>query len=323
MLMTRLLLGVTVLAGVATFILVPATGQDKKTSAGSSQSSTPATTSPSEIVMAERCRIILDKEAVLAADRPGILEFVEPQEGDRVTAGQRIAGLKDQVAAASLAVAAKAAESDVDIRYAQKAAGMAEKALAKAQEANRRDPRNMNIPELEIERLRLDLDRSKLQIEKARLDREVAELQRDEKAAELETYQIVTPLDGIVTEVMKHEGEAVQQGDPILHVVKTDTVRIEGFISVADAFRVKPGDSVSVRLNAEELLGLPKELAEKTFEGKIAFVDPTARLVSNGVRIWASVPNESNLLKAGLPAIMEVRPSGDLSAAYGPREIAE
>jgi multidrug efflux pump subunit AcrA (membrane-fusion protein) len=114
---------------------------------------------------------------------------------------------------------------------------------------------------------------------------------------------------------MKHTGEAVQQGDPILRVVRTDVVRVEGYVSIADAFRVRPGDSVKVRLDAQTLGQLPKELAERVFEGKIAFVDPTAKLVSNGVRVWASVPNEGNLLRAGLPALMEITPSGDLATA--------
>lgn len=322
--MSRLLLSAIVLSGIAGAMLLPLRGQDRKATGQSPEAPTSEVTrSPGSVVVAERCRIILDKEVVLAADRPGILDFVEPEEGDRVTAGQRVAGLKDEVAAASLAVAAKTAESDVDYRYAQKAAGVARKSLEKSIESNRVNPQMIIVSELDIERLRLDAERAELQIEKAQLDREIAELQRDEKAAELETYQIITPIDGIVTEVMKHEGEAVQQGDPILHIVKTDTVRIEGFVSVADAFRVQPGDLVTVRLNAAELPGLPRELADKTFEGKVAFVDPTARLVSNGVRIWASVPNDSNLLKAGLPATMEVQPTGDLSAAYEPRRIAE
>ncbi|MDQ3331954.1 MAG: efflux RND transporter periplasmic adaptor subunit, partial [Planctomycetota bacterium] len=149
--------------------------------------------------------------------------------------------LKDAVAKATLAVAAKTAESDVDIRYAQKAAAVAAEKLNKSLQANRQNPGN--VTEIEISQLRLDAERAKLQIEKAELDKKIAELQSDEKAAELETFQIITPLDGIVTEVLKHAGEAVQQGDPILRVVRTDIVRVEGFVSIADAFRVQPGDS--------------------------------------------------------------------------------
>lgn len=320
--MPRLIFGTTALAGVAGLLLLgSATGQDAASRRKELPSDTSPSASASDVVIAQRSRVILDDEATLASDRPGILDFVEPSEGDRVTSGQQVAGLKDAVAKASLAVAAKTAESDVDIRYASKAAAVAAEELKKSEQANLQNPGN--VPEVQISQLRLAAERAKLQIEKAELDRQIAELQRDEKVAELETFQIITPLDGIVTEVLKHAGEAVQQGDPILRIVKTDVVRVEGFVSVADAFRVQPGDSVTVRLDAKQLPGLPAVLAERTFEGKISFVDPTAKLVSNGVRIWATIPNEGNLLKAGLPATMEVKPTGDIAAAVGVAPKAE
>jgi multidrug efflux pump subunit AcrA (membrane-fusion protein) len=317
--MTRRIFGTTALVGVAALLVGNATGQDRS-NARTTVTPRPAASesaTPSPIVVAQRSRVILEDEATLASDRPGILGFVEPGEGDQVTAGQQVAGLKDAVAKAALAVAAKTAESDVDIRYAEKAAAVAVEVLRKSEQANVQNPGN--VPEVQISQLRLDSERAKLQIEKAKFDRGVAELERDLKAAELETYQIIAPIDGVVTEVLKHTGEAVQQGDPILRIVRTDVVRVEGDVTIADAFRVRPGDSVKVRLDADKLGGLPKELADRVFEGKIAFVDPTAKLVSNNVRVWATVPNEGNLLRAGLPTLMEIMPSGDLPTVL--REI--
>lgn len=312
--MTRLIFGTTVLVGVAALLVGNAIGQDRPAAQKeAAKSSASRSATPSDVVVAQRSRVILEDEATLASDRPGILGFVEPEEGDHVTAGQQVAGLKDAVAKAALAVAAKTAESDVDIRYAEKAAAVAAEVLHKSEQANIQNPGN--VPEVQISQLRLDAERAELQIEKAEFDKSIAELERAQKQAELETYQIITPIDGVVTEVMKHTGEAVQQGDPILKIVRTDVVRVEGDISVADSFRVRPGDAVKVRLDAEKLGGLPKELADRVFEGKIAFVDPTAKLVSNNVRVWATVPNEGNLLRANLPTLMEITPSGDLSTA--------
>ena len=311
--MPRLIFGATVLAGLAALLLGPAIGQETDSPRGAAAKARPAGSSTASLVIAQRSRVILDQEAVLASDRPGILKFVEPEEGDRVTAGQQVAGLKDEVLAAALAVATKMAESTIDVRYAEKAAGVADQELEKALLTNRLSPGN--IPEVDVERLRLSAERARLQIEKAAHDKQIAELQRDEKAAELQTYRVIAPLDGIVTEVLKQPGEAVQQGDPILRIVRTDVVRVEGFVTVAEAFRVQPGDPVTVRLDASQLPGLPQSLSDLTFEGKVSFVDPTARVVSNGVRIWATVPNEGNLLKAGLPAMMEIQSSGELSAA--------
>lgn len=321
--MMRLILGTTALIGAAALLAGSATGQEKSTGRTEVTPRPAASkpTTPSGVVVAQRSRVILEDEATLASDRPGILGFVEPDEGDQVTAGQQVAGLKDAVAKAALAVAARTAESDVDIRYAEKAAAVAVEVLRKSEQANVQNPGN--VPQVQISQLRLDAERAKLQIEKAEFDRGIAELERDQAAAELETYQIVSPLDGIVTEVLKHAGEAVQQGDPILRVVRTDVVRVEGDVSVADAFRVQPGDSVKVRLDSSKLQGLPKELADREFEGKIGFVDPTAKLVSNTVRVWATVPNEGNFLKAGLPAVMEITPSGDLSTVFSTRPAAD
>ena len=46
---------------------------------------------------------------------------------------------------------------------------------------------------------------------------------------------------------------------------------------------------------------LPEAVRNRTFEGKIGFIDVTANLTTHQVRIWAEVPNEGNMLVAGLP----------------------
>lgn len=294
----RLLLGSVVAVGAAAAVFGPAVGQDKadKKTAG--------------VIVGQRGRVILADEATLASDRPGIVKFVEPEEGDRVKAGQKVAALKDEVAAAALAVAEETAKNDVEVRFAQKSSDVAKVEYERALEANRKSANN--IPEIEILRYKLSYERAKLQIEKAQFDREVAFRQRDEKAAELATYQITAPFDGVVTRVLKQEGEAVQQGDPILQVVKTDVVRVEGWVDVAEAFRVKPGDAVRVRI---DLPGLPERARGRLFEGKVGFIDVTVNPVTKQIRVWASVPNEGNLLKAGLPVAMEIAPSGETASA--------
>lgn len=320
--MPRFFPAASAFAGLLLLLHVPTIGQEGGAGAPEATDSAPVDGQGSTVIQAVDAQIRLDKEATLASDRPGILKFVEPEEGDRVTAGSQVAGLKDEVAVAALAVAEKTAENDVEIRYSQAAAAVAEAEYQRSLEGNERGRQIQLSADLivavELERLRLAVERARLQIQNAQLEQEVAELTAEEKAAELETYQIVTPIDGVVTEVLKHSGEAVQQGDPILRVVRTDVVRVEGFISVAEAFRVRPGDAVTVRLDATKIDGLPPQLARRAFEGRIVFVDPTAQLVANMVRVWATVPNDDNLLRAGLPATMEIVPSGDMPDAFEP-----
>ena len=257
-------------------------------------------TSEEGVVRIDNCTINLIDDVMLASDRSGILAFVEPREGDRVKSGEIIAKLRDEVAEAAFAVAAKKAENDVEIRYAKKAAAVAKTEHEKAVLANKK--LKDTFPEIEVERLKLAADRSDLQIEQARHQLGVDQLTRDQAAAELETYRVEAPFDGMVTRVYKSKGEAVRQGDPILDVVSTDRVRVEGYVPIQDVWSVKPGARVEVRLNIPGVA-----LERERFEGRIVFVDVAVQ-VTKGVRVWAEVANTENILRAGLNADMTIFP---------------
>ena len=317
--MSRILILTVAVAVPAVWSVIPqAHGQGGKTPETQSSAAKTSPGESAEAIVAERGTVRLDQEAELATDQPGTLESIGATEGERVEKGQVVAQLESDVAEAALAVAAKTAESDIDIRYAKAAADVAQMDLEKSLRAN--EIYSDTVAELEIERLRLAVTRARLQADKAKLDQEIAELTRDQRAAELASHTIRSPLEGIVIEVFKHPGEAVQQGDPILHVVRTDVVRVEGFVSVMEAARVRPGDSVQARIDLERLTGLPKEvvektlpeLAEMTFDGKVMFIDPTVDIVTGDIRVWARVENPGNLLKAGLPATMTIHPTGQV-----------
>ncbi len=250
-----------------------------------------------------RCRIRLKDQVTLASDRAGILEFVEPNEGDEVEAAQRIAGLKDDVAAAQLAIVTKEAENDIEVRYAAKEAEVSRAEYEKALEANRRVPGT--VPQIEVLRLKLAMERSQLQIEQADHKFEVSGLSRDEATAELETYKIEAPFQGVVTRIFKKKGEAVRQGDPIIELSSTRQVLVEGDVDIRDVFHLSRGNLVQVRLDIPDA---DLEIEERSFEGKLVFVDVTVQPVSRKVRIRAEVDNADNVLKAGLIAQMVIYP---------------
>lgn len=256
-----------------------------------------------------RCRIKLIDNVLLASDRAGILAFVEPEEGDSVTSGQQVAGLRDEVAVARLAITEKQAENDIEVRYAVKAAEVAEAEHEKAVEANRRV--RGAVPEVEVRRLKLAAERSVLQIEQAKHQLEINRLNRDEASAELQTYRIVAPFDGTVTRVYKSRGEAVQQGDPILELASTRRVRVEGYVELADVWKVRPGARVEVQLAVPEV---ELEIEQATFEGRIVFVDVNVQPVTRQVRVWAEVSNREDILRAGLAARMTIHP-GEVASA--------
>lgn len=256
-----------------------------------------------------RCRLKLIDKVTLASDRPGILKFVEPKEGLSVEKEQQVAGLHDEVARAKLARAAKEVENDIEVRYAKKASDLAAVEFQQAEQANQRVAGA--IPGIEINRLQLAAERSLLQIEQAEHTLEINRLVQAEAAAELKTLAIHAPFAGIVTQVFKHKGEAVRQGDPIIEIASTNRLRAEGYVDLVHVWNIRVGDPVVLSLDVPDV---ELKIEEETFEGKIVFVDLEVEPVSRRVKVWADVPNRDGLLRAGLTATMRVLPARTVEA---------
>ncbi|HUG93309.1 MAG TPA: efflux RND transporter periplasmic adaptor subunit [Planctomycetaceae bacterium] len=297
---------------------------DSPASAGAAERSVPV----------ERSRIMLIDQRVLASEVPGIVAEVPFREGDEVAAGALVARLRDDVPKAALATAQKLAEADIEKRYAEAAFEVADKMVEAAQRSNERFARS--VPLMELERLQLDSHRADLQIEKSDFDRELNELRAGEAEAQLNAYTITAPFDGVVTRVERKVGEAVRQGDPILELVSTRRVRVEGEVDVRHAWEIKRGNPVRVQIGrtavVEDLpaqrngrafdsarvpgvqprhLEIPADIRDRVFEGRVVYVDPTVHPIVLTVRVWAEVENPDGILKSGLPAQMTINPDGE------------
>ncbi|MFM9964673.1 MAG: efflux RND transporter periplasmic adaptor subunit [Planctomycetaceae bacterium] len=253
-----------------------------------------------------KCSVKLLDSVVLATDRPGLIAFVEPKEGDLVRKDQEIVFLKDESAVALFNVTKQKAENDVNKRFAEKSAAVAKAEWERMLESNRKVPGS--IPATEIERAKLNFEKGLLQKEQAEHEQVVARLEMEKAAAELKTYKIEAPFDGEVRKVLKHKGEAVTQGTPILELISTRSVRVEGYLPIEDYSNVRKGDRVEVRLDIPDK---DLEIEKEVFEGKVYFIDKTVSLVTHGARVWAEVDNPGGHLIEGLYAKMTIRHGRD------------
>ena len=249
-----------------------------------------------------KCSVKLLESVVLASDRPGLSAFVEPKEGDIVRKDQEIVFLKDELAVAIFKIAKQKAENDVNKRFAEKSAAVAKAEWERMLESNRKVPGA--IPSTEVERAKLNYEKGLLQGEQAEFEQAVAVLEMEKAAAELKTYKIEAPFDGEVRKVLKHKGEAVTQGTPILELISTRSVRVEGYLPIEDYAKVQKGDRVEVRLDIPDK---DLDIEKKIFEGKVYFIDKTVSPVTHGARVWAEVDNPEALLIEGLYAKMTIR----------------
>lgn len=251
-------------------------------------------------------------QALLATERPGVVDFVGPKEGDVVRKGDIVARLADAVPKANLEVARLTADSQVESKFARLSNAVSQVEYEKAVMANERQPNA--VTDMEVRKLKLDWDKTRLQIEKADHETEINVMKAKQAEAELKTYWILAPFDGVVTRVQKQKGEAVRQGDPVLEVVNTDTVRIEGRVKDRDIWNVKVGSPVEVRLALTDDHSLPVE--KQVFQGRIGFVDVVGELNEN--RVWAELPNPDHILRPGLTATMAILPGPPRTTSVAP-----
>ncbi len=262
------------------------------------------------------CYVSLIEEAQVPGREPGALVEVKVKEGMEVKTGDILARIDDsepamqkQLKQIELATAREKADDDIDVRFSRKATEVSKVEWEKAEESNKRTPGSVVL--VEINRLKLTYEKAKLQIEKAQLDQRLASLAADAKAKEVEAADLSmqrrllrAPLDGVVVKVNRHEGEWVPPGDAVVHVVRVNRLRVEGFLNVAkyDPRKVKDR-SVVVEVQLSD-----NQTAK--FSGQVVFVSP---LVEAGgeYRVWAEVDNRKEqgdwVLHPGTTATMTIQ----------------
>jgi multidrug efflux pump subunit AcrA (membrane-fusion protein) len=266
-------------------------------------------------VTISNCLLALDAEATVPAQEAGVLTKIPVREGQQVAAGELLAQIDDaiprmqyNVAGFKLEVAKTQAADDIDVRFATSARDVAEAEYNSAMDANRKVPGT--VPQAKVRELLLEERKMALSIEKARKDMtvaakqaQVAEAELQAAAVNLQRRRITAPLDGVVVELSRHEGEWAQAGDPIMRLVRIDRLRVEGFLNVKE-FR------------ASQVQGRPVTVVVKlagqteTFSGKIVYVKP---LVEAGGRfqVRAEVQNRQEngvwVLSPGLNAEMTIQ----------------
>lgn len=259
------------------------------------------------------CVLQLIEEAQVPAREPGVIKSIEVIEGASVSPGSLLASLDDEAAQANLKIAdadyqaaLAQATSDVKLQLARAEAEILETEFLRGQGSATDDEEKK-----QLRRLLLAPRRVKLQSSVAELEQQIAKLTSQVKAAQvraakvqLDRRRIVSPLNGVVVQVYQHAGEWARPGEPILHVVRMDRLRVVGFVNAEDAA-------------PEELLGRPvlievydRRGLKREVRSKIAFASPIVE-TSGQYRIWTEVENKQMknvwLLRPGLTADMKIQ----------------
>lgn len=127
----------------------------------------------------------------------------------------------------------------------------------------------------------------------SRIDLELARLQYETAAEQVRLRTIVAPMDGIVVDRYRDEGEAVSGAQPMFRLMDLSRVVVQCAVGPAALAAFAPGRKVRV------VFSEPTGAAE--VEGEVTLVDPCAD-ASGKVRMKVVVPNPEGRIHAGLKA---------------------
>jgi len=112
--------------------------------------------------------------------------------------------------------------------------------------------------------------------------------------ARLAKMLIRSPLDGVVAFRGIDVGDRVESmggGAPMFRIVDTRVLQLTVQVPSGDIAAIRTGQPLEFRVDA---------IPDRTFTGRVMFINPTADPVSRSVQVLADVPNETGALKAGL-----------------------
>lgn len=112
-----------------------------------------------------------------------------------------------------------------------------------------------------------------------------------EKAGEANSRLLVcAPISGTVIEKMADEGEYVKEGQALFKVADLSTVWLMLELFPEDAATIRYGQQVDARVQS---------LPNRTFEGRVAFIDPQVNPKTRTVGVRVVIPNNEGVLRVG------------------------
>jgi multidrug resistance efflux pump len=152
-----------------------------------------------------------------------------------------------------------------------------------------------------VSRLRLLLETAEgtERAEQAQLDvlRTTVEIARQK----VQRRRLVAPFAGIVTERRKAAGEWLEPGEPVLRLIQTSRLLIDGVVSIQESQRLQAGQAARVRRVAAVATG-------EVVMARLIFVSPEVDALNDAVRVRAEVPQPPAWLRPGAQVLLEIVP---------------
>jgi len=214
------------------------------------------------------------REATMRAQVGGSLVSLPFDRGQAVAKGTEVA----RIAARDL---------DSSLASAQTAIKSAESALAVATSELQRTETLVKggaVASRELEQARNTVSMAEAQVSAARArERSVSQ--------QLDDTRVHAPFAGVVSDRPANAGDVVAPGTPLVTIIDPSSLRLEANVPSDQIQQVRPGAKVTFKIRG---------MSDKTFEGRVDRINPTADPVTRQVTVFVTLPNTGGQLIAGL-----------------------
>jgi len=166
------------------------------------------------------------------------------------------------------------------------------------------------VQTLAIDEARIGIDQTKHEKEVQSLEAELADVQSKLAALTLDQYQVVAPFDATVVEIMRHQGEWVRAGEPLMRLVRLSGLKAEGYVDADRRRALLDNPKMTLKLIGESNLEIERD-------GMNVFVSPEVDPVNHQVRFWVEFANPHHDVLPGMRMSMEMTVS-DASISDAP-----
>ena len=193
---------------------------------------------------------------------------------------------REQAAIATQQARHEKALAELKARSLAKAAAQQQAAVARLRllQENAEGTEQAELQQLEVLRTTVEIARQKVQRRK-----------------------LLAPFDGTVTERHKAAGEWLEPGEPVLRLIQTSRLIVDGVVSIEESQRLQAGQAVRVRrLGAAAAAGQGSAAAGEQAAARLIFVSPEVDALNDAVRVRAEVPQPPAWLRPGAQVLLEI-----------------
>jgi RND family efflux transporter MFP subunit len=240
------------------------------------------------------------------AQNSGFIQLAEPFSAGRgaigksVEKGQLLATIADETTARQL----KQARADLEAAIQRAAVPVPSSELLKAAEDNLERLSKVvssgNVPVVEYEKAKSEVNRLRSAVETERIDRDRNLNALEETAKKLEAQmknsEVRAPIDGLLTNIQTIDGELVSEGNDLFTVASRKNY-VRGEVNEEDVGEVKPGMKAKVQLYAYRT---------KTFTAHVTSIQPAADPTTQRYTVVLEMENPPDNLMAGMTGEMNI-----------------